>query len=61
VAALYVDRRTRQWIVRDPEGNLWVVPLTDNPWDHREPFQPTEETDLELVPGHYKHMLGLPP
>ena len=58
--ALYVDRSTRQWVVRDPEGNFWAVPPTDNPWDDRQPFAPAEETELEPVPGHYKHMLGLP-
>jgi hypothetical protein len=60
VAALYVDRASQQWVVLDLEGNLWVLPLTDHPWDHREPFQLTDESDLELVPGHYKYMLGLP-
>jgi hypothetical protein len=55
-----VDRRSQQWIVLDPEGNFWVVPLTDNPWDNREPFQPTEASELEPVPGHYKQMLGIP-
>lgn len=57
---LYVERSTGQWVVRDPEGNLWVLPPTDNPWDDRQPFFPAEETDLEPVPGHYKSMLGLP-
>ena len=60
VAALYVDRATRQWIVRDLEGKLWSLPSTDNPWDERQPFSPAEETELEPVPGHYKDMLGLP-
>jgi hypothetical protein len=60
VVALFVDRQSQQWIVRDPEGNFWFVPNVDNPWDHRQPFQPTEESDLEPVPGHYKNMLGLP-
>jgi hypothetical protein len=60
VAALYVDRATRQWIVRDCEGNLWSLPSTDNPWDERQPFPLTEGTELEPVPGHYKYMLGLP-
>ena len=32
----------------------------ENPWDHRQPFYPTEETDLEPVPGHYRSVLGLP-
>ena len=58
--ALYVDRSSRQWVVRDSEGNFWILPSTDNPWDDRQPFSPAEETDLEPVPGHYKPMLGLP-
>ena len=60
VVALYVDRATQQWIVRDSEGNYWSLPSTDNPWDERQPFTPAEETDLEHVPGHYRYMLGLP-
>ncbi len=61
VVSIYVDRVRQQWIVRDPEGNLWVVPSVENAWDHREPLDPaTEETDLEPVPGHYKYMLDLP-
>ncbi len=59
-AALYVDRSSRQWIVRDPVGNFWVLPPADNPWDHREPFRLTEQSDLEPIPGHYKDVLGLP-
>jgi hypothetical protein len=58
--AIYVDRSSGQWVVRDPEGNFWVVPPTDTPWDDRQPFSPDEETELEAVPGHYKHLLGLP-
>jgi hypothetical protein len=60
VVALYVDKASQRWIVRDAEGNLWSLPSTDNPWDERQPFSPAEETDLEPVPGHYKNMLGLP-
>jgi hypothetical protein len=59
-ATLYVDKASQQWIVRDPEGNFWSLPSTDNPWDERQPFSPAEETELEPVPGHYKDMLGLP-
>jgi hypothetical protein len=59
-AALFADRSSRRWIVRDPEGNFWLLPPTENPWEDREPHQPTEESDLEPVPGHYKDMLGLP-
>jgi hypothetical protein len=59
--ALYVDRSKQQWIVLDRDGNLWILPSEDeNPWEHRQPFHPSEETELEPVPGHYKHMLGLP-
>jgi hypothetical protein len=60
VVALYVDKASQQWVVRDAEGNWWSLPSTDNPWDERSPFFPAEETELEPVPGHYRHMLGLP-
>lgn len=60
VISIFVDRSKQQWVVRDREGNLWIVPTTENPWEHRQPFYPTEETALEPVPGHYKNMLGLP-
>jgi hypothetical protein len=60
VVALYVDKTTRQWIVRDSECNFWSFPTADNRWDERRPFLPAEETKLEPVPGHYKYMLGPP-
>lgn len=60
IVAIYVDRSSGQWIVRDSEGNMWVLPATDSPWDDRQPFCPAEEIELEQVPGHYKYMLGLP-
>jgi hypothetical protein len=60
LVALFVDRQSQQWVVRDPEGNFWLVPSVENPWDHRQPFQPADEAGLEPVPGHYKDMLGLP-
>ena len=61
MVALFVDRtRPEHWIVRDPDGNFWIVPPVDNAWDSRQPFTPTDETELELVPGHYKYMLNLP-
>jgi hypothetical protein len=59
-AVLFVERSSQQWIVQDPEGNFWLLPSVDNPWSQRQPFHPTEETELELIPGHYKDMLGLP-
>jgi hypothetical protein len=58
--ALFADRSTQQWIVRDGDGNFWTVPAVENAWDHRQAFQLTDETDLEPIPGHYKYMLGLP-
>jgi hypothetical protein len=60
LVAVYADRASQRWIVRDPEGNFWLVPSVTNPWDHRQPYQPSAEMDLEPVPGHYKDMLGLP-
>ena len=54
VAALSADRQSRQWIVRDPEGSFWVVPNVEKPWDHRQPFQLTEEAALDPVPGIIK-------
>ena len=58
--ALYVDRSRKQWIVRDPEGNFWIVPTGDDAWDRRQPFEPTQDTELEPIPGHYKYLLQLP-
>jgi hypothetical protein len=59
--ALYVDRTSQQWIVLDPQGHFWIVPADEgNAWSQRQPFSPTDETELEPVPGHYKYMLGLP-
>jgi hypothetical protein len=59
-AAVYVDRASQQWVVRDPEGNFWSLPSADNPWEQRQPFHPAEEAELVPVPGHYKDMLGVP-
>ena len=56
---LYVDRVNRQWIARDSHGNFWILPPTETPWLDRQPYEPSEEDDLEPVPGHYKHMIGL--
>jgi hypothetical protein len=59
--ALYVDRVNQQWVVEDPEGNFWIVHVNQiNAWDQREEYHPSEEAELEPVPGHYKAMLGLP-
>jgi hypothetical protein len=60
VVSIFVDRSSRQWIVLDPEGTFWVVPPIEQGWDHRQPFTPEDESELEPVPRHYKYMLGLP-
>jgi hypothetical protein len=61
VVALFVDRsRPEHWVVRDPEGVFWLVPPVANPWENRQPFDPTGETELEPVPGHYRYLLDLP-
>jgi hypothetical protein len=57
---IYVDRMSQQWVVLDLEGNFWILPSAENPWEQRQPFYPTEENELEPVPGHYKYILGLP-
>lgn len=58
--SIYVDRSTGQWIVRDPDGNFWVLPVGNQPWTHRQPLQLDREITLEQVPGHYKYLLELP-
>ena len=61
LATIFVDRACRgHWIVRDPDGNFWMVPSCENAWACRQPFQIMEDTELERVPGHYGSMLGLP-
>jgi hypothetical protein len=60
LVAIFVDRSSRQWVVRDPDGNFWSLPAREDPWDHRQPFALGDGTDLEPVPGHYKNMLGVP-
>ena len=57
--SLYVDHTSQRWIVRDPEGNFWILPPMTDSWEHRQPFELTEEADLEPVPGHYSYLLGL--
>jgi hypothetical protein len=60
VVGIFVDRaRPEFWVARDADGNFWIVPPVENAWDNREPFYPTDETQLEPIPGHYKYVLGL--
>lgn len=58
--SIFVDRTSRQWIVRDPDGEFWVVPSVANGWDLRQPYALNEDRDLEPVPGHYRYLLELP-
>ena len=60
VAMVYVERSSCRWVVLDPDGQFWILPGGDDPWPNRIPFEPTTETPLDSVPGHYKIMLGLP-
>ena len=61
LVALFVERSYQQWVVRDPEGNFWLLPSdVEDLWGQRQPFSPTPESELEPVPGHYTSMLGLP-
>jgi hypothetical protein len=61
LVGLYVDRaRPEHWIVRDAEGRLWTVPSIENAWESRSPFEPGEDTELEVIPKHYLGTLGLP-
>ena len=60
-SAIYVDRTCKEhWIVRDPDGNFWIVPSAENAWENRRAFEPGPETQLEAIPGHYRFLLGLP-
>jgi len=60
LVALFVAKSSQQWVVRDPDGNFWLLPAGDDPWGQRQPFTPTPETALEPVPGHYVSLLDLP-
>ncbi|HWB10842.1 MAG TPA: hypothetical protein VG826_16550 [Pirellulales bacterium] len=59
--SLFIDRSSPEhWVVRDPDGNFWLVPPIDSAWENRRPFFPSEDMELEPVPGHYKYLLELP-
>lgn len=58
--AVYVDRASGRWVVRDHAGDFWQLPHTAEPWRDRVPYSPGDGADLESVPGHYKYLLGLP-
>ena len=60
VTALYVDRSTQQWVVRDTYGEFWVLPSSQDAWRHRRPFALNPDSTLEPVPGHYISLLGIP-
>jgi hypothetical protein len=57
---IFVEKSSGQWIVQDPDGDFWVLPCVENPWDRRLPFHPAPESDLAPIPRHYKNLLGLP-
>lgn len=57
---LYVDKSNMQWIVKDEDGTFWALASGNNPWEQRQAIQSPDQLKLEPVPGHYKHMLGIP-
>ena len=61
VMGLYVDKTCPEfWIVRDYQGSLLVKYRPGRTPGARPAFQPTEETELEPIPGIYMYVLGLP-
>jgi hypothetical protein len=46
--------------MQDPEGDFSILPSAEEPWDHRESFNPTAETELEPVPGSLQRNARLP-
>lgn len=60
VVALYVDRATQQWVVRDRSGNFWILPSGADAWENREPFDVQPESLLEPIPSHYRYLFDLP-
>ena len=60
LVALFVEKASQQWVVRDPEGRFWLLPAVADPWGQRQPFSPTPEMGLEPIPRHYTAMLGAP-
>jgi hypothetical protein len=60
VMSLYVDRACpEQWVVRDREGQFWIVPPGENAWEKRQPFEPREDAKLEPVPRHYLYLIDV--
>lgn len=57
---LFVDRASRCWVVRDHGGEFWSVPSGEDPWNHRQLIDLTEDVQLEPVPSHYLSMLRIP-
>jgi hypothetical protein len=35
--AIFVHKASQQWVVRDADGNFWLLPAGDNPWDGPSP------------------------
>ena len=57
---LFADRTGGRWVVLDSGGNFWELAAGDRPWEHRRLCHLSGDTDLNLVPAHYKQLLGLP-
>lgn len=60
VVSIYVDKARGAWVVRDPEGALWSLPAERDAWRRRTPYELSDHSALESVPGHYKCLFDLP-
>jgi hypothetical protein len=59
--SIFVDKACPQnWIVRDANGEFWIVPPVENAWNQRQALDLKETMELEPIPSHYKYLLGLP-
>jgi hypothetical protein len=58
--SLFVDRTSQRWVVRDPDGQFWIVPSGDDGWDERPVLDPNADVDLEPIPGHYRYLFKFP-
>jgi hypothetical protein len=60
MVANILDKDARMSILMEDARVEQFVPSGQDSWERRQPFEPTEETELELIPGHHKYVLGLP-
>jgi len=49
VMGLYVDRVGQRWVVRDTDGNFWLVPPVENPGSTANRFSPRRMSSWRLA------------